>query len=333
MAHRAAGSHPGVSAWSDIKSQAKLLLWFTWPAWPLAVWTLWRWRHQLRARHVALPLLFALVPLAATLTTDFSERSLLLALPAMATLAAFALPTFRRSVAALIDWFTLLFFSGSAIIIWVIWISLQTGVPAKPAANVAKLAPGFVHEFSALPFVFALAGTIRLVLAGALAHRGGIGRPCGRRWLLPAGGAALSWLLVMTLWLPALDYARSYAPQVHAIAQRVGQPVCIAELGLGPSADRGAAPPRRLRAQADQLAHRVPVAARQSGGDRAAARHREPRPLAADRYHPPSHQRERRPAPVPAQRAVTATRGETRVIARHAATVLAGGSSPRWLSA
>ncbi|MCK7494258.1 MAG: hypothetical protein MZW92_25945 [Comamonadaceae bacterium] len=28
--------------------------------------------------------------------------------------------------------------------IWVIYVAMQTGVPAKPAANVAKLAPGFV---------------------------------------------------------------------------------------------------------------------------------------------------------------------------------------------
>jgi hypothetical protein len=50
--------------------------------------------------------------------------------------------------------------------------------------------------------------------------------------VLPAGGAALCWMLVMTLWLPPLDYARSYAPQVRAIAERVGQPACISELAL-----------------------------------------------------------------------------------------------------
>ncbi|RYF66763.1 MAG: hypothetical protein EOO29_38180, partial [Comamonadaceae bacterium] len=76
------GSMPNVSLGKDLRSQAKLLLWFTWPAWPLALWTLWRWRRQLTARHVALPFWFALVPLAATLTTEFSERSLLLGLPA-----------------------------------------------------------------------------------------------------------------------------------------------------------------------------------------------------------------------------------------------------------
>ena len=145
---------------SDAASLGRLMLWFTWPAWPLALWTLWRWRRQLASRHVALPLWFVLVSAVTTWVTPSSDRSLLLGLPAMATLAAFALPTLRRSVAALIDWFTLLFFSGCACVIWVIWLSLQTGIPPKPAANVARLAPGFEPSFSFIAFAAALAATL-----------------------------------------------------------------------------------------------------------------------------------------------------------------------------
>ncbi|MDM0045678.1 hypothetical protein QTH91_14395 [Variovorax dokdonensis] len=225
------GSTVGDTVVDDLESLARLLIWFTWPAWPLGLWTLWRWRRQLRARHVAMPLWFALVPLAATCTTDFAQRSLLLGLPAMATLAAFALPTFRRSAAALIDWFTLLFFSGFAIGIWVIYISMQTGFPAKPAANVAKLAPGFVPEYSTVALVSAIAATI----AWAWLVRWRTGRHPKALWktlVLPAGGTALCWTLVMTLWLPPLDYARSYVPQVDAVKKLVGTTECIAELGL-----------------------------------------------------------------------------------------------------
>lgn len=226
------GNHVGRSLGADLRSQAKLLLWFTWPAWPLAIWTLWRWRRQLRARHVAVPLWFALVPLAATWTTNFSERSLLLALPAFATLAAFALPTFRRSAAALIDWFTLLFFSGLAVIIWGYWIAMMTGSPPKMAASITRLVPGFVPLFSWLTLMFAVAATI----AWCWLVRWRTGRQRAALWktlVLPAGGAALCWLLVTTLWLPALDYALSYAPQVRAISERAGQSSCLSELGLG----------------------------------------------------------------------------------------------------
>jgi hypothetical protein len=135
---------PGLS-WNEWRSLGRLLLWFTWPAWPLALWTVWRWRHQVlgvqTSRHLLLPLWYLLVTLGCTLTTRSADRSLLLALPALAALAAFALPTLKRGVSAVIDWFTLLFFSGCGIIVWVIWIAMQTGIPRQPAANVARL-PG-----------------------------------------------------------------------------------------------------------------------------------------------------------------------------------------------
>lgn len=225
------GQLEGRTVGADLRSQARLMLWFTWPAWPLALWTLWRWRRQLTARHVMLPLWFALVPLAATWTTGFSERSLLLALPALSTLAAFALPTFRRSAAALVDWFTLLFFSGAAFIIWAYWIAMQTGVPPKMAASITRLVPGFVPTFSWLNFVFAIAAT----LAWCWLVRWRTGRHRAALWktlVLPGGGAALCWLLGTTLWLPALDHALSYAPQVRAIAERVGTTPCISALAL-----------------------------------------------------------------------------------------------------
>ena len=210
---------------------AKFLVWFAWPASPLALWTLWRWRRQLGSRHVALPLWFVIVALVAALLTTTSDRALLLGLPAIATLAAFALPTFKRSVAALIDWFTLLFFTGCAIVIWVVWVAMQTGVPPRPAANVARLAPGFEPSFSLIAFVAALAATLAwawLVKWRAGRHRAVI----WKSMVLPAGGAALCWLLLMTLWMPLLDYARSYAPQVNSVTRLMDRPGCVEVLGL-----------------------------------------------------------------------------------------------------
>jgi hypothetical protein len=215
----------------DWRSIARLLLWFTWPVWPLALWTVWRWRRQLGRRHVALPLWFAVVGMLTAVLSPNPDRALLLSLPALATLAAFALPTFGRSVSALIDWFTLLFFSSCALVIWVIWISLQTGVPAKPAANVAKLASGFVPSFSLLPFLVALAATVAWVALVRWRTR----RSRQAIWkslVLPAGGAALGWLLVMTLWLPVLDYARSYTAVVQRLAAHIDRPGCVEVFGL-----------------------------------------------------------------------------------------------------
>ncbi len=220
------------TAWRDWRSLGRLLLWFTWPAWPLAMWTLFRWRRQLASRHVALPLWFAAMAVAATLTTAASDRSLLLSLPPLAALAAFALPTLKRSVASLIDWFTLLFFTGCGIIIWVVWIAMQTGVPRQPAANVARLAPGFEPSFSWFAFLVALAATLAwtwLVKWRAGAQRAAVWKSL----VLPAGGATLCWLLLMTLWMPLLDYARSFAPMSRQIAGLVDKNACVEIYGIG----------------------------------------------------------------------------------------------------
>ncbi|OYT93034.1 MAG: hypothetical protein CFE43_05890 [Burkholderiales bacterium PBB3] len=221
-----------LSQWNGI---AQLLIWFTWPTLPLAAWTIWRWRHHLFnwqiSRHVALPTWFVLVPLVATIFTGSSDRTLLLSLPPLAALAAFALPTLQRSVAALIDWFTLLFFSGCGIIIWVVWIAMQTGVPAQPAANVARLAPGFTPSFSSPVFAVALVAT--LVWAWLVKWR--VGRHRAAIWkslVLPAGGAAMCWLLLMTLWMPLLNYAQSYKALVQRTLPLLDAPGCVQTLGL-----------------------------------------------------------------------------------------------------
>ncbi len=224
------------ASWTEWRSLGRLLLWFTWPAWPLALWTLWRWRYQLvrggtPSRHLALPLWFAGIAITATLTTASADRSLLLALPALAALAAFALPTLGRSVAALIDWFTLIFFTACASVIWVVWIAMQTGVPKQPAANVARLVPGFEHSFSFAPFLIAVSATLAwawLVKWRAGRHRAAIWKSL----ILPAGGAALCWLLLMTLWLPLLDFARSYAPLVRRALLVLPPSACVEEQGL-----------------------------------------------------------------------------------------------------
>jgi hypothetical protein len=221
--------------WDTWRGLGSLLLWFTWPAWPLALWTLWRWRRQLITRHIsrhlALPLWFALITIGATLVTPAGDRALLLALPALATLAAFALPTLERSVSALVDWFTLLFFTGCAFIIWVVWIAMQTGFPPQPAANVARLAPGFEAGFTLLPFLFATLAT----LAWIWLVKWRVGRHRAAIWkslVLPAGGAALCWLLLTTLWMPLLDHARSYAPLVRRVRPSSNPPLSLARPGL-----------------------------------------------------------------------------------------------------
>ncbi|MGN6831419.1 hypothetical protein [Paucibacter sp. M5-1] len=184
------------------------LAWFCWPAWPMALWTLWRWRRHWQHRHVSVPLLGVLVPLITSLLMNGSDRALLLALPALAVLASFALPTLRRSVAAAMDWFSVFFFSAGALFVWAYYASMQAGWPTQPLANIRKLAQGFEPSFHPLALAVALLGTaawIALVRWRTARHQHALWKSL----VLPAGGVALLWLLAMSLWLPLLDYARS----------------------------------------------------------------------------------------------------------------------------
>ena len=214
------------------RSWGRLLLWFTWPTWLLALWALWRWRWQVLQRHIALPLWFGLVALGTAFLRNGDDRTLLAALPALAALAAFALPTLQRTFSALIDWFTLLFFSGCAIFAWLAWIALQTGWPPKIHHNVIRLVPGYEPAVG----VLALAAGLAVTIAWIWLVRWRIGRHRPVIWkslVLPASGAALCWVLLLTLWLSPVDFARSYQQQMARLAPLLtAQSSCIEVHGL-----------------------------------------------------------------------------------------------------
>jgi len=213
-----------------LKEQFELLIWFLWPAWPLAAWTLWKWRShwqtQIWTQHLTTPIFFFIVTLISSLLTKNSDRTLLLVLPSISALAAFALPTFSRSAAALVDWFTLLFFSLCALAIWGVWISLETGIPAQPALNVYRLVPGYTHQFQLMPLIIAVIATaiwIKLVIWRVGRHPSAIWKSL----ILPAGGSSLCWVLLMSLWLPFLDHAMSYKAWTNQLTQIIGNDKCI----------------------------------------------------------------------------------------------------------
>ncbi len=209
-------------------------LWFLWPVWPLALWTVWRWRHQWNNRHVSLPLVLVAIGMGANIVMGGHDRALMLALPGFAVLAAFALPTMRRSFTAAIDWFSVFFFSVSALFVWAMYVAMQTGTPARWLANIVRLQPGFTPSFSTVALAVALAGT----LAWMALVRWRTGRSQYALWkslVLPASGVALCWLLLMTLWLPLLDYARSARPLIERGARHIGRVDCVAAPDATPS--------------------------------------------------------------------------------------------------
>jgi len=209
----------------------KLLVWFLWPAGPLALWALWRWRAQWRSPHIWLPLLFSAMTFITAMLSSRPERAVLLTLPSLAVLASFALPTLKRRASALIDWFALLFFSGAGFIVWVVWLAMHTGFPTQPAANVARLAPGFDPQFAAIPTLLALLATgiwLRLIWWRSRS----VVPALWKSLVLSAGGSTLCWLLLMTLWMPLLDHGLSYGPMSRTISSVLNNAQCVRTIGL-----------------------------------------------------------------------------------------------------
>ena len=101
------------------------------------------------------------------------------------------------------------------------------GTPAKVALRIANLLPGFEAHFSAPLLALAIAG-MAAWLALVRWRTARVQHALWKSLVLPASGVALSWLLLMTLGLPLVDYARSYRPWVYLVAQHVPNGGCVA---------------------------------------------------------------------------------------------------------
>jgi len=216
------------------------LSWFLWPTWPFALVALWRWRKWLRlpaALHVWLPFMLLLWPLVLMLFLNkpFEPEYSLTAI-ACAVLTAFALPTLRRGWVNSLDWFAVMCFSLACSTVWLGWVALHLGWPAQIARNIARQTQGFEPAISISSTALAVlisAGWVALVVWRLRRKPKALWRGA----LLYAGGAVTTWLLLAALWMPALDYARSYRPVSAGLAaalaqhQRPGE--CLRNLGLG----------------------------------------------------------------------------------------------------
>ena len=220
---------------ASLKFFVKYGIWFAWPAWPFASWAIYAWRRQPYSLHISLPLSFVIAPALVVLINVHSEQSMLLPLlPALAILAAFGLPTMKRGAINAVDWFSVMTLSTCAAFIWIGWIAKETGLPAQIAKNAFKLAPGYKPGFSMISLVIAVTVSIFWIL---LVHWRISRRPSvlWRAVVLSSGGVILCWVLLMTLWLPWINYGKSYAGVAEQIDARMAAVKQCVESNVGPA--------------------------------------------------------------------------------------------------
>lgn len=217
-----AAQYGGLSA-GDARYTAKTLAWFIFPIWPIAVWWIARrpksFLGEAEPRRFHLP---ALALAAATLvsfawTRHVSEATFLPLLPACAVFAVPAISRLARGMAAAVDWFGRITFTLGAALIWLGYCALQSGWPPRIAANFARLEPGYAASFSVLPFLIAVAATLAWLVVIARSERTVL--RAITHW---AYGITLLWLLLMTLWLPWINYGKSYQSVATGLRTAMG---------------------------------------------------------------------------------------------------------------
>ena len=220
-------------SWKRALDQLQLLSWATWPAWPLAAWALRERRHRLHNNAI----LLLCVAVAASLITFAFTRTVneVYIMPMMLPLAMAAgagVPALRRGAANAMAWFGGMTFTVAAGLVWLGWFAMMSGVPAQIALNFSKLEPGHIPQFSAVSFAIALALTACWLLLLLRSERS-----LHRSTAFWAGGVTLAWGLVMTLWLPWIDYGKTYKPVAASLAAAIKKTApatsCIDSRGLG----------------------------------------------------------------------------------------------------
>jgi hypothetical protein len=217
----------------------KTLTWFLWPILPMACWTMWRYRKALSEPSIRIPLAGALAGIVVlVITNPADEANYFPLLPPLSVLAAIGLSTMKRGLISLIDWFAVLWFTFAAVLVWLGWTAVTFGFPTKIAANFEKLSPGYIPETIGLELTLAMLASLawaRLIVWRTTSRSQSLWRPM----VLSSGGVILLWLLMMTLWIPRIDYAKSFKSLGFSIAEsvkthpRITGQKCIADYNLG----------------------------------------------------------------------------------------------------
>jgi 4-amino-4-deoxy-L-arabinose transferase-like glycosyltransferase len=207
--------------------------WYLWPLWPIALWTLIRWRGQWDQPIIVLPGLTATIAAIAFLITgQASEAQMMALVPPLAVLAALGLPTLAKSVTNLLDWLAVVIFSTFGLIIWVYFIAGVSGWPVKMANSSKRFAAGYPLQIDGPELVMAILATA-IWVAVVVWRFSSVQKPIWRTIVLSGSGLALVWFLLMSLWLPVFNHRKTYrdvSQEISAIIPKQTQ--CINSTGL-----------------------------------------------------------------------------------------------------
>lgn len=213
-----------------------LLPWFAWPILPLAVWSLWINRAELKfnSRWNLLLWFTSAHFMFVFFAGHPSEAIALPLLIALSLIATRGIDDLRRGAASALNSFAILTFGLGAVMLWLIW-----GMLFFEQQQVVKYFARYSSASVAVDpygFIFALVATV--LWGGVLLRRRAMGRKALTNW-----GCGLILVLAVTVglfqdWINAGKTYRPVADSLHTLVSKI-QPTCIDVADL-PSAPLGA---------------------------------------------------------------------------------------------
>ena len=229
---RAIVLQPQASAAENFRHLFATASWFTWPAWPLALWSVWALRRRWRETRLFVPALtVALMIVLFVIWGPPQDENLIPLLAPLTLLAAHAIFTLRRGAFGALDWFGVLTFAVFAGGVWLGYIAMATGAPGPIARNFSRIAPGFVAQLQPLAVLFALALAVAWVCVVFFTSYSPLRSVA--RW---AAGVVLLWGTFAMLWMPWVDYQKSYRAVALQLKSKLPAGAkCLAQRSLGVS--------------------------------------------------------------------------------------------------
>jgi len=211
----------------------RILPWYAWPVWALALWALVQLRNG-PAAHPALllPLTgFLATLLVLSVATDKRELHALPLLLPLVLLATPAIDTLKRGAANAWYWFSVMGVTFFILVAWFYWTGLELGVPARLHAHLHRIQPGYDPGFKWLPFTLAAVYTTAwFVVLFKLP------RNPRRPAIVWAAGITLVWGLLSILFVGWVDAGKSYRAVTLDLQRALPASYrCIASRDLGDS--------------------------------------------------------------------------------------------------
>lgn len=212
---------------------AKILVWYAWPAFPLAIWGLWRYRNQLfnKPKFQLMLTFFVCALLVLGFSSATKEINALPLLLPLVALAAGSVEQLKRGAAAALNWFGVMLFGLMGILIWLGWFAMLTGHPTKIKERMQFLSGMRDTDFYWVSFITAAFITLIWLVVCMRAKQ--TNRSTVTNW---AVGITFAWGLLMTLWLPMIDSAKSYRPLFTSLSKALPKNYhCMNSLNVGQS--------------------------------------------------------------------------------------------------